>query len=228
MDRRFSFFLALAIAVPSAFAAEFPRATTPYTADYVMNVQSASETGDIRGRIEVDGLKERHEHDMGGTRSTLILRLDKKVTWVLLPQQKMYFEASLDAPSGPAGQQASTMKPPDDVELREVGSETINGYATTKYEMTATDDDGQKVEGTLWLTEEKIPIRMDGRSAQGNFRRELSNVETGPIDPARFELPEGYNEFAMPQMPQGGGGAAMQEMLQKQMQQMMEGMKQGQ
>ena len=83
---------ALLLAVTPALADEFPRPTTPYSADYVMHVVSGGQTADLDGRIEVDGLKERHENNMRGTRSTLIMRLDKQVTWVLLPEQDVLGE----------------------------------------------------------------------------------------------------------------------------------------
>lgn len=179
-----------------------------------MHVVSGGQTADINGRIEVDRLKERHENNMRGTPSTLIIRLDKQVTRVLLPEQDMCLESSMASPIGPAGQQAASIAPPQDVELRKVGSRTVNGYATTKYEMPPTDNDGNKVNGTLWMTEEKSPIRMEGQSPDGTFRREFPNLKTAPIDAARFELPAAYSKFAtsqIPQLPQGHEGGAMSE-----------------
>jgi hypothetical protein len=78
---------------------------------------------------------------------------------------------------------------------RPIGSETVNGIATTKYAIDKSVPEGH-AEGTLWLSSDGIPMRLAGTftSAKGKVstvRWELSGVKIGPQSAALFEPPKG-------------------------------------
>ena len=80
-----------------------------------------------------------------------------------------------------------------------VGSETVNGIATTKYAIDKSIPEGH-AEGTLWLSRDGIPMRLAGTftNAKGKVstvRWELSGVKTGPLPATLFEPPAGLSKL---------------------------------
>ena len=85
------------------------------------------------------------------------------------------------------------------LKTRPIGSETVNGIATTKYAIDKSIPEGH-AEGTLWLSAEGIPMRLAGKftNAKGKVstvRWELSGVKTGPQPAALFEPPAGMSKL---------------------------------
>ena len=182
--------LVLSASVASALTLEAP--TADYTADRV--IESAQ--GNMSQKVYASGLKERMEMSMGGMQMVSILRRDKQVMWTLMPAQNMYMEMDLkkameQQPSGPE----------IGVEITEMGSETVDGIATTKYKMIMKD---KSAGGFLWLTKENIPLKMDMLAKDGNDKHRvvmrLENLKIGGQDAALFEIPAGLSK-----MPSMGG-----------------------
>jgi hypothetical protein len=74
-----------------------------------------------------------------------------------------------------------------------VGQEIVNGIATTKYVLDEEKPQGRAV-GSLWLSEEGIPMKCDARLATdkgeiSTIRWELRHVKIGTQKPALFEIP---------------------------------------
>jgi hypothetical protein len=96
-----------------------------------------------------------------------------------------------------------------DVEQTVVGEETINGIKTTKSKVIATKKDGSKFGGFFWTTKDGITVKMDLLSKEGNNKiritNELTNLKVGKLDPALFEIPEGYTKNDMGAMMGKGG-----------------------
>ncbi|MBI5562047.1 MAG: DUF4412 domain-containing protein [Deltaproteobacteria bacterium] len=191
----FAFLLAaLGLGLP-ARAERLKDVATDYSADGVMDsggMQMAS-------RIYHSMNKERMEQDMEGVRQTIILRTDKKIAWVLMPEMRMYMEMNYGSLSG------KTYNPEDmDYTLVEEGKETVNGIQTTRYKMTARDKNGKKFDGSLWLTPEGIMVKIDavskGKKSDERVKMELRNLKIAPLDRALFEVPSGYSKM------QGMGG----------------------
>jgi hypothetical protein len=131
----------------------------------------------------------------------MILRRDKQLGWMLMPSHKMYQQLDLAQ-----ARQQSGAAPEDQVEITEVGSEAVEGFASTKYKLLMKDGSAG---GFIWITEEGIPVKMDMLSKDGRKKSRitvtLKNLTIGSQDPQLFELPEGYS--AMPSMGGFGGGA---------------------
>jgi hypothetical protein len=58
--------------------------------------------------------------------------------------------------------------------------------------------------GTLWLTKENIPMRIETADKSGSgkkvFRMELKNLKIAKQDPRLFDVPSGYEKFEIPAM----------------------------
>ncbi|MFV1956901.1 MAG: DUF4412 domain-containing protein [bacterium] len=178
------------IAAPSIRAGES-------TAQYSAVERMSTPQGNIEARVFVaPGMKR-----MEMKEATQILRFDKDVMWLLMPQQRMYMEKPITAaPGGSADLKY--------LERKKLGKETVNGISATKYRMVAQDQQGNRLEGFSWLTAEGILIKNDMKtSGDGRSMRvqtEISDLKVGKQDPALFELPRGYKKFAMPAGMPGG------------------------
>ena len=166
------------------------------TAQYSAVQHMSTERGDVDAKVfVVPGMKRMEMHD-----SIQIIRFDKGVMWVLMPKQRMYMENPIPASGG-----SSNLKY---LEKSKLGQETVNGISTTKYKTVAQDPQGNRLEGISWLTDDGILVKNDMQLvAEGRkmkVKTEISDLEVGKQDPALFEVPSGFNKFAMPAGMPGG------------------------
>jgi hypothetical protein len=178
-----------------ANAAPLPAPQVEYSADRIMETSA----GKFTGKVYVTKDKERTETDMGGMQSVMILRKDKQLGWMIMPSHKMY--QTLDFAKA---REQSGAAPDDQIDITEVGSETVSGLSTTKYKMVMKDGSAG---GFIWISKEGIPVKMDMLSKDSRSKTRitvtLENVKIGPQDPQLFELPAGLT--AMPSMGAFGG-----------------------
>lgn len=188
-----------AMAAPS-HGAPLPVPTVSYSADRVME----TEAGTITGKVYATRGMERHETNMSGMTSVTILRHDKQMGYMLMPAQHMYQQLDFAQAQKQSGSQAA-----DQVDITQVGSETIEGQSATKYKMVMKDGSGG---GFIWITSDGIAIKMDMLSKSGREKTRmtltLTNLKIGAQDPQLFEVPADYK--AMPKFGglSGLGGAA--------------------
>jgi hypothetical protein len=200
MSTRFAF---VSIACLVAFAttahgAGLPVPTVEYSADRIME----TEAGTFEGKVYSAKDKERNETRMRGMTSVMILRRDEQLGWMLMPAQKMYQQMDLAK-----AQQQSGGQPQDQVDITEVGSETLEGQSTTKYKLIMKDGSAG---GFMWFTKDGIMVKMDSVVKNGRDKSRmtvtLKNLKIGSQDASLFELPAGYN--AMPSFGGMGGFGA--------------------
>lgn len=189
MFKRIPILLALALGCSNhAHAASLPVPTVEYSADRFIETES----GNFDGKVYAAKDKERMEMHMGDMKTVMILRRDKQLGWSLMPMQKMYQQIDF----AKAAQQSGAA-PDDQVEITEVGTETVEGFASTKYKMMMKDGSAG---GFIWVTQEGIPVKMDLLSKSGREKSRitmtLKNLTIGSQDPQLFELPADY--AAMP------------------------------
>jgi hypothetical protein len=186
----------MALSWGSTQAANLPEPKVEYSAD------SITESGDIsiRSRIFYTPGKQRMEQDAGGTQTIIINRMDKNMAWVLMPAQRSYLEMS----SAEEKQKSNDIHECS-VELRKMGQETINGQKTTKNQVSAKCPADSSYEGTLWITNDGIMMKMealftDQNNTQRQMKIEMKNVKIGRQDPKLFEIPSGYSKFGLGSM----------------------------
>src|SRR4030042_5714319 len=96
----------------------------------------------VPGRIYVKDDKLRQEFSDEKGQTVTILRLDKKLVWVILPLERIYMEVPLK-PKWP-GQFIQI--PPDAKQKRLVGNERMAGYDAEKYEVAISGREGLEKE----------------------------------------------------------------------------------
>jgi outer membrane lipoprotein-sorting protein len=121
----------------------------------------------------------------------VIIQGDKKIMWMLEPQTQSYLELPFDKEDF-----AKTLNQPKDGEgITLVGAETLNGYATDKYETAVKTPTGTR-RGTMWIAKKLgVPIRIE--TADKSFVQEYKDIKDGGVDDALFDMPAGYQKKAM-------------------------------
>ena len=117
--------------------------------------------------------------------------------WRLFPQKGKYYESrgegvdSLPAPLLPSDDK-HPCNSGGELKCEHLGTETVNGRATDKWQITATSKEGE-VTSTLWFdTELGVPIR---ELIPGKLMREMTNIKVGPQSEQKFELPAGVEKI---------------------------------
>lgn len=135
-----------------------------------------------------------------------IMNLATQTTTVLMSQQHMYMDLS---PQLASQRTVYNFFRTGDVEAacsdwmqlpqnkggscRKVGSETVNGRSTVKYE--GTNAKGET--GDVWLDPKlRFPVKWEGK----NGSWELRNIQEGTQPASLFEIPADYKKFEMPNM----------------------------
>jgi hypothetical protein len=124
-----------------------------------------------------------------------IMRGDKQVMWLVMPDQKSYMEMKADTSKQPRTEE----KVRGEVSRKLIGTETIDGHPTQKYEITYTEA-GKTEKMYQWMaTDIKFPVKM--AAADGSWIMEYKNIKMGSQPDSLFEVPSGYKKMSMPSMP---------------------------
>lgn len=182
-------FSLVACAATAALAApDWLRPDAAYSATRVMRAGGH----EISGPLHYDSGKERFEMTMEGARQIMIRREDKDRLYMIMPQMGMGMEIPLGGPQA--------MPSPDDyaeLQPEEIGRETLHGEDVTKYRVEANDA-GESYSVFVWATDDGIPLRVEGESAEGRFEMEMRDLKRGPQPAELFEVPAGIQLMAMP------------------------------
>lgn len=146
----------------------------------------------VPGRIFVKDNKLRQEFSDDKGQTVTILRLDKKVVWVLLPWERTYMEEPL-RPKWP-GQFIQI--PPDARQKRLLGNERVLGYDSQKYEVAVPSREGLEKQ-TFWVAPQLgMPIKVAVPAR--NFSMEYQNISERSLADRLFEIPPGYKKVSKP------------------------------
>jgi hypothetical protein len=164
---------------------------------------------DMNGKIYFGGQKTRF--DMNSSRGEMIMINDmaKKVSYMVMPQQRMYMEMSAAmSPMRGRGPRMPDAKPYDpttpcsadaDMTCRKVGAEIVNGRSCDKWEFTSKSDSSKN--HTVWI-DQKLHFPIKNVGATGDVW-ELQNLKEGSQDASLFEVPAGYQKMDMGGMMMG-------------------------
>jgi len=172
------FFLAVSASSLLAFGAQ----ATDFSADMI----STSKQGVMKAKIFMADKKVRMETDQAVT----ITRMDKNVSWTLMPAQKMYMETVVDA------QSMSSMPNAVSSEKTLLGKETLDGKTVDKYKVVV-EASGQKTTVIQWI-DPALQFPVKASAEDSSWTIEYKNIKTVPIDSGLFELPAGYQKLNMP------------------------------
>jgi hypothetical protein len=125
-----------------------------------------------------------------------ISRQDLMKTWIIMPKQKSYMEMTLD----PSKDQAPREKMKGEISRKLIGSDTVDGHPTKKYEITYKD--GQKqMKSYQWLATDLANFPIKSAAVDGSWSMEYRNIKMGGQADSLFEAPKGYKKMAMPGVP---------------------------
>jgi hypothetical protein len=139
------------------------------------------------------------------TGGAVIVNYATQMSMVLMPQRQMYMEMPMQAQSQRMGSTAAFFHTGDvenacgdwqkienqqGASCHKVGSETVNGRSTVKYETTNASGDV----GHFWLDPKlRFPVKWDGKNSGG----ELRNIQEGTQPASLFEAPAGFTKMDM-------------------------------
>ena len=144
-----------------------------------------------QGRMWTMPGMERHEQNLNGIPAAFVLHSDTPLAQLVLPELHTIVEFILPPELHLFADPRLTRRP--------VGHEAINGIATTKYAINETVSEGHG-EGMLWLSDNGIPMKLDGSFTRtsgrvAHFHWELSNVKLGPQPGSLFDAPHGFSKL---------------------------------
>jgi len=182
--------LALGLSVAQSAAGADPIPWLHPQVDYAAHTVMQSRAGRLTGRVWASGPKERRELIVQGHTHTMIVRKDRGVAWVLVPEQQVYLEQPLGesgmTPDRFAGGQL----------VRDVlGTEVVNGAKATRYRVHGTSAKGEPFAALMWMTAQEIPVRVVTDEGDQRVEMELDELSVGAVDPSRFEIPSGYTRL---------------------------------
>jgi len=177
---------AAVLAVFGLFVGASPAAE--FSAD--LKIQPKGESP-ITGKIFVKGNKIRQEVTEEGETQVVIVRPDKKVTWMLTPQEKMYMEMPFQNEDASFEEWTAEKE----TQAKAVGEETVSGVKATKFEMV---EEGDKI--YYWVSKKyPFPIKVE----DPDMVMVYENIKEGGVQDSTFELPAGYQKMSIPVPPPG-------------------------
>jgi outer membrane lipoprotein-sorting protein len=127
---------------------------------------------------------------MGMSKTTVINRSEKNVSYVIYPDMQAYTEMPAQSKYAPA----SDYK----VEVTKLGEESIDGHACVKNKCVVTDPDGATHEYTVWNASDlkQFPLKIETKSENGQAMVMLfKDVKLEKPDDAQFEPPSDFKKY---------------------------------
>lgn len=168
--------------------------------EFSANVVTRMKGQEHKGKIYFSGEKMRHEMSTPRGKHITISRLDKKVMWMIMPRKKLYMEMELQPED--LGKNMVVSKE-QLAKMKHLGTETVKGYETDKYETTAKRHQGEPVTQYVWIAK-KLGVPIKVATKDGNFIMEYQDIKEGEVPASAFEVPKGYRKMKIPPgMPAG-------------------------
>ena len=151
--------------------------------------------------ISRDGDKRREEDS---SRNKIIVYLDlPDGNYVVVPDEKIYAAVIGPAAAGSTEdgfEEGYVHTAPIQSTYENLGTETVNGMATTKYRVTVNGSSNASVietETLIWIDDALgMPVKSETRSATGLRTMELSKISLS-VDKALFAIPQDYQKVDM-------------------------------
>jgi len=161
--------------------------------EFSADVQTTVKGVTTGSKMSFGGDKWRLETTAAGKTTVSIARQDRKLVWVLLPEQQLYMEQKMK----PEQQRGLTQRMAGELKRQKLGSETVNGMVCDKYEVTYKEG-AKRSKLYQWMSADGWPVRS--AALDGSWRTEFNNIKKGAQPAALFEVPAGYNLINVPGM----------------------------
>jgi len=181
--RPFIFLLVSSVALPAA-AADWLNQEVAYSGTRTMRMNGQ----EISGPIYYDHGKERFEWATEGDRQVSLRRPDSQRFYMIMLDRGMGMEMKIDDPRAMMDMTvAGTLAP------EEMGRETREGESVTKFRVVE-----EQVTFLFWVTDDGIPLHIEGIQGGERVEVSLSDLERGPQPAELFEPPAGIQIIPMP------------------------------
>ena len=173
----------------------FVPARAEETASFSADMVSTMDGQTVRAKLYTTGQKTRMEMQ----ENIVITRLDRNVSWVVMPAQGMYMEQPINP-----RQMAHTSKEfPGETERVSMGTETVDGNPAEKFKVTYTES-GASQSVYQWIRDGRFPIKV--QAVDGSWSMEFKDMRIGAQPDSLFEVPAGFQKLAIAGFGQNGGG----------------------
>ena len=164
-----------------------------FSADVIMHSNSAEGKSSVmngkiyfsKDKMRTENTIETNGHSMS---SIVIVRTDKNVMWMLMPQQNMYMETPINQQEA-ARAKAISNNPVDE---KPVGSEMVDGQMADKYEINNGKCTGYKYISSA----SHFLLRIEMDCGNSHTVMEYKNIQKGEPPDELFEIPAGYKKFS--------------------------------
>jgi hypothetical protein len=167
----------------------------PFSADKVVTKHGKTTTA----KVYATPTATREEGVNNGRKYIAITRWDRKVSWSVMPDQKMYVEIALPVGADMANamnQLGKALMKDAQVKQESLGSEQVEGFLCDKTRITVT---WQGITGSnvQWAAKELGGFVVKKQDDTAGELTEYKNIQLGPQDPSLFELPAGYKKMSL-------------------------------
>ncbi len=170
-------------------------AAVDFSADMVTQIGSAT----VTGKIYRQGNMIRQDSTMGSNTSSVVIRPDKKVVWLINPALKRYSEMPYDPKVSDVSILANEKELSKIAVKKNLGSEKVNGYDCEKFELTFKNEQAGK--STIWLAKKlQFPIKTQSQTPNGTVTSQCKNIKVGTPAKKLFELPAGYKKVSVQEL----------------------------
>jgi len=159
--------------------------STAVAADLTADTVTKAGKKTTPGKIAVKGDKYRLE--TAYTPIFYIGRGDKGAFWEINGAEKTYAVGKLT----PATKPKIDEKLPGEISRKQVGTETIDGYAAKKFEVSVKEGNKTETYHQWWAADIGFPVKL--AKSDGSWSVEYKNIKKGAAD-SLFELPPGVSE----------------------------------
>ncbi len=185
--------------IVSVFLVKYSLAADPGALKkFSAEIETTSTKGNFTSTSKIvskDG-KQRIEHSARGRETVNILRPDKKVVWMLLPDKKAYMEMPLD---GKNQDILSKMHDPAIKTDKEfLGNETVDNHPARKYHVTTIRDGRKEASGFIWEATDLNNFPVKYQNEDKTVTMVWKNIKFDSVPDSFFEIPAGYKKMEMP------------------------------
>jgi len=162
----------------------------PFSAEVINTIGKETH----RGKVYAIEKAMRTEGDEKGQKGITIVRYDRKVMWILMPDQKMYMEMANLGPGADWSKLEGAK-----VQRESLGTEQVGPYHCDKSRVRVTYE-GHMYTSIEWAAKELNGFIVKSQGEKGEWTTEYQNIRLGPQDPSLFEIPSGYHKLSMGSM----------------------------
>jgi outer membrane lipoprotein-sorting protein len=165
---------------------------TAAAAEFSAVIVTRSGSEERQSKIYIKGDKIRREFVNPAGTTIFIVPGDKNIMWMLDTETRAYTELPFDKDASPK----ALNLPKEGGGSKLVGTETLNGYATDKYQTSLKTPTGTRT-GTMWLAK-KLGVPLKIETDDKLFFQEYKDIKEGGVDDALFAMPSGYRKNDLP------------------------------